>query len=212
MGFGGAGSLAQLGNDLINQSVGYAISAKSASDDWDRYKNSITRGFQYKMEGLKNAGLNPIMAVQGGLGVGAPGLPKTGSTRTGGSAGNPALERAQTLNLSANTAKQVSEGRTAQATADIAEADSRYRLSPEGLAAYGRQKASDAEPKTIPQMGSKFLTNALDQWKNRRKGTAESPWLRRLDTNPRRSNHVPQFEDPSGRNWGRKLKARDMRK
>lgn len=60
------GSLAQLGNQSIGQSIGYGISAKLASTAWDKQKNLLTRGPTYARIGLEKAGYNPILYLHGG--------------------------------------------------------------------------------------------------------------------------------------------------
>lgn len=167
MSFGAAGSAAQLGNDLINQSVGYAISAKSASDDWDRYKNSITRGFQYKMEGLSNAGLNPILAAAGGLGAGAPSLPKTGPTRTGGSVDNPAVAASTVAAQRASAAASTSSAQLLEDQAAGVRYENIYKAglagfweSPEGVRAIRQGAINSALPQTAPGIAANLTWQA----------------------------------------------------
>lgn len=54
------------------------------SKSWDRWKNAQTRGYLYKQIGLKEAGLNPILAASGGLGLGSGGLPTSVAGGAGG--------------------------------------------------------------------------------------------------------------------------------
>jgi len=98
-------SAAQLGTQSIGQSIGYAISAQTASDDWDRWKKSLLRGPKYRMLGLERAGLNPILAVQGGLGVGAPSVQPLGGR--GGGGGSPGGTNPEVAHSQANLARAV---------------------------------------------------------------------------------------------------------
>lgn len=164
---GGYGSLAQLGNQSIGQSIGYGISAQLASNDWDRYKNSLTRGFQYKMTGLRAAGLNPIMAVQGGLGIGMPQLPSSKPSSAGGPGGNPHLERMQARLLDAQSAKAVMEARLTSANLSRATGEAAFYQTPEGRDVIRKKAYNEALPNTWPGAaikGGSMMWNQLKDW------------------------------------------------
>lgn len=57
---------AGMGMDFGSQAFGYGLNAMAASKAWDRQKNLMTRGPGYEMQGLRAAGLNPILAATGG--------------------------------------------------------------------------------------------------------------------------------------------------
>jgi len=57
----GAGMAAGLGASSRWESFGYGQMA--ASRAWDKWKDSLTRGPEYRMIGLRSAGLNPILAA-----------------------------------------------------------------------------------------------------------------------------------------------------
>ncbi len=200
---GGAAAAGIVGPS-IGSLVTYGLNAMAASKAHDRSKNMMTRGYLYTQEGLEKAGLNRMLAL-GAQSLGGSAKAQMAHAASPGKGSNPVLDALSAQNLEANTAKQSAEGRVAASNAVIADLNAKFRASPEGMAIYSRQLTTDSEPKTLPQVGSKFLTNALEAWKNR-KGTPANPW-RRID-----KPKTPRFEDPSGKNWGVPLKARDMRK
>lgn len=57
------GGLTSTGRALIGAGVSHYFGQKSAAQAWDKWKDSLTRGPKYRMIGLRNAGLNPVLAA-----------------------------------------------------------------------------------------------------------------------------------------------------
>lgn len=74
-GFGAqaAGGGLSTGSALSRMGAGYFAGQMASSRAHDRAKNMMTRGPTYRMIGLRKAGLNPIAAAGGALGVGGSG-------------------------------------------------------------------------------------------------------------------------------------------
>lgn len=200
-GMGAGAAAAQLGNDMLNQSMGFGLSAKSASIDWDRYKNSITRGMLYRMEGLDVAGLNPIMAVSGGLAAGSPQLPKVGPTRTGGSVGNPALQGAQIRAANAQAAQATNAAELLRVQGIGVGLDNvgkkglaDFLSTPAGIASIIRQEINKSLPDTWSGMAGKsgfdFKSTAKDLW-DQHSPNFTPDWIRR--------NQIRREQTPSPR-------------
>lgn len=48
---------------LMGAGISHHFGQKSAAQAWDKWKDSLTRGPKYRMIGLRNAGLNPVLAA-----------------------------------------------------------------------------------------------------------------------------------------------------
>jgi len=98
----------------------WGLNAKSASMSWDRWKNSQTRGPTYAMQGLRKAGLNPILAAGRGFsGTARPGAPQA-----------PAVGRSPGVSpIAGSQIKLMEEQRrlVGQQTATAAALESKYR-------------------------------------------------------------------------------------
>lgn len=179
------GSLAQLGNQSIGQSIGYGISAQLASDDWDRWKDSLTRGPTYRMQGLANAGLNPILAVQGGLGVGTPQLPSSKPSGSGGPGTNPALAQAQINAARAATAKLVAEEKGVGFRNIIDEQNASFWNSPLGRQTIIDRERNNALPNTVPAAGIRLLDMLRDGSPSRARDVKAQPRPKQFFIEPR---------------------------
>ncbi len=156
-GGGGGGSLAQLGNQSIGQSIGFGISAALASDDWDRWKRSLRKGPSYRMQGLARAGLNPILAVGGGLGGGMPGPAASHATAGGGPGSNPDLAQKQSSLFAATTARELATANRTNIQATVDQANADYWTSPEGRATIAQGARNKALPSTLTGAGIRLL-------------------------------------------------------
>lgn len=96
----GAG-LALGGLNLLGGAASFGFGQAAVGKSWDKWKDSQTRGFKYKMIGLRKAGLNPILAAQGGLGGGSGGFapPAQASGGTGLPIGTDAVKAYQQSRL-----------------------------------------------------------------------------------------------------------------
>lgn len=177
----------------IEALTSYGLNAMGASMAWDRQKNLMTRGPGYAMEGLRNAGINPILAAGAGIKGGPQGTAQMAhAAKSGGR--NPALDALQAENLSAQTAKTTAEA-TAQNYANVeggALAD--FYGTPPGRATLQRDRVNRSLPDSVPGLIGKGAFNmmgtARDMWRQ------QSPnfmpqierWLQRKD------KHEPRFE------------------
>lgn len=102
--------------NAISQGMAFGLNARSASQSWDRQKNWATRGPSYVMTGLRNAGLNPILAAGSGISSGASRAPQAAPAAPGGQGTGISLAGAQRdlLKSQTNASNQM---------ADKAEAD-----------------------------------------------------------------------------------------
>ena len=72
---------AVLGASAIDSLMGYGFGQAAVSRSWDKYKDSLTRGPSYAVQGLRAAGLNPILAVNRGGGLAGQSFSRVGDTR-----------------------------------------------------------------------------------------------------------------------------------
>lgn len=112
--FGGLAAL-----DFAGMGASFGFGQAAQGRQWDKWKDSQTRGPLYKLIGLEQAGLNPILAAKGGLG-GAGGF--TGSAvASGGQAGSSGAKFMEQLQRSplykAETLRAGAQARQSDATA-----------------------------------------------------------------------------------------------
>lgn len=79
---GGAGAGAA-GFAALDMWQRFGQSQVTASKSYDRQKNMMTRGPTYMMQGLRNAGINPILAAGKGIAGGSARAPQATSTGPG---------------------------------------------------------------------------------------------------------------------------------
>lgn len=72
MGMGIWGAVAQGVTDVASSALGEAMSRRAAKVAWGHQKEAMKSRFKWAMRDLKNAGLNPILAVGPGMAPGAP--------------------------------------------------------------------------------------------------------------------------------------------
>lgn len=77
-----AGMGAQSGGDMMSQTASFLGNKAAAGEAYDRWKNMQTRGPGYMMQGLRAAGINPILAAGGGIKAGASGRPPQAAPAT----------------------------------------------------------------------------------------------------------------------------------
>lgn len=98
----------------------FGLGQSAQSKQWDKWKDSQTRGPLYKLIGLEQAGLNPILAAKGSLGAGGGFAP---SAVASGGQGGPNASAV----YDAITKRRVGQAqiRAARAQATLAEANAR---------------------------------------------------------------------------------------
>ncbi len=206
MGGGALGNLTQLGN----QSVAFGISRQQQSDSWDQWKRSLKKGKVYEMEGLRRAGINPIIAAGGTfLGGTAKALLNQPNAAGAGAPGRNAMIDAAGIKQATNAANLSEQLRiNAVAQGRILAADARYRESADGMKNYHRFRTNEALPNTIPGIFSKgwremtedtSAKQIADDFKpyigpSKRRGTPDNPWTKKSG-----QESWPQFGAPSGK-------------
>ena len=112
--------------DLGGQFVSYGLNARAASKAWDRQKDWATRGPGYMMTGLRNAGLNPILAAQGGFRPGVSSAPMAAPARNPGTGAKNLLVGPQKklMEKQGNAADAAAGASLSRARRDNVEADS----------------------------------------------------------------------------------------
>lgn len=98
----------------------YGFNAMGASLAFDRQKKLIKRGPTWAMIGLRNAGLNPILAASGGLKIGGPGSAQMAHAAK--NEANAPLAAIQANMLSAQTSAADAAASHSNAQADIVRA------------------------------------------------------------------------------------------
>lgn len=174
---GGFGSLAQLGNQSIGQSIGYGIANRQMHDSYDIWKKSLKRGPTYTAIGLEAAGLNRIIAAGGGVTATNAGAMIKANAATGspGSA-NPAL--AQKKGNVAKAQKDALDAAAGASNASALLANTNAEIAAQGLprakalAAYYATSAgqgtaiagevNSSYPNTITGAGIKGAYNARE--------------------------------------------------
>ena len=78
------GGLVSTAGDLLGAGLSFGLGQAAAGQQWDKWKDSQTRGPLYRLIGLEEAGLNPILAAKGGLGGGGGGFTPTAVASGGG--------------------------------------------------------------------------------------------------------------------------------
>jgi len=162
----------------IDTLTSYGMNAMSASMAWDRQKNLMTRGPGYAMQGLKNAGINPILAAGAGIKGGPQGSAQMAHAAQSGKGKNPILDALTARNVEASTAKLTAEA-SAQNYQNVglgAEAD--YMGSPEGIGTMIRDRVNRSLPDSIPGLIGKGAFGSI--------GTARDIW----------NKNAPNFMDP----------------
>jgi len=126
---GVAQSLAALGSSAlktaVDQGVGgainYGFSSLAANKAYQNQKNLLLKGPYLRVQGLKLAGLNPILAAKGALGSGTPSVAAVAPSVGQSSAPHRAqtnlrkLQKAQITQAGATTSREVANARLASA-------------------------------------------------------------------------------------------------
>lgn len=116
-----AGGLAVgAGMGLVDSLMGFGLGQASASKAWDRYKNSLTRGPTYAMQGYRDAGINPILVARGGKLGASSNFTTQGNAQKAGMAAaaqGMALQQAQIKLIQQQTATSAAQAASLTANA-----------------------------------------------------------------------------------------------
>ncbi len=146
-GIGAAGGIV---GGLLNTGVSAGINAAAASKAHDRQKNMMTRGPTYIMQGLRDAGINPILAAgSGGLGGSAAKISQAHAARGADTATQGALVGSQIRLQDAATAKAVAEKDIIVAGQPAANWNAKFNSTPEGERLLEMDRVNRALPQTI---------------------------------------------------------------
>lgn len=174
---GGLGSLAQLGNQSIGQSIGFGIGRAQQNDAWDIWKKSLLRGPSYRAQGLEAAGINRIIAAGGGAwSTNAGSLIKANTASGSPGSTNPdiaqkqgGLLKAQTGAANASASASNAQATLADTNAEIvsqglprARALAEYYSTPTGAATAIQGEVNTALPNTLTGAGIKGAYNARE--------------------------------------------------
>ena len=166
----GFGSLAQLGNQLIGQSMSHGLNARAAATSWDKWKDSLTRGPTYMMQGYRKAGINPILAATGSgfkstaqQIQSAPGKPGSPGDNPGIATAQGQMIRAQTEQAQAGTSAANAQAALTQAKADVAQQEAEfYQKNPQWIEKAAINKALPATAAGIA--AKEIMPRAQEMW------------------------------------------------
>lgn len=143
----GFGSLAQLGNQSIGQSIGYGISKAQQGDSFNQWKKSLKRGPRYTAIGLERAGINRILAAGGGIGAtSAGGALKANAAGSGSPGENPATAKAQYDLLKMQGRKADAEAVLLEAQIPGANNDRIFNMTEEGYQTNRQRRIRESQP------------------------------------------------------------------
>lgn len=151
----GAG-LGSFASDVALMGVQSAFNQQAAGMAWDRQKNLMTRGPTYAMQGLREAGLNPILAASGGI-KGAGNAPQQSATAISSSGSQRALLGSQLELTKEQTRAAEAQGTKTQAEAMIQGAIANVYQDPEVQNAMKEAEKNKAIPDTPTQVIYKSL-------------------------------------------------------
>lgn len=163
---GAGGSFAQLGTQSIGQSIGFGIGRAQMGDSWDQWKRGLKKGPTYRMEGLRRAGLNPILAAAGGL-QGPPTPTNANPAGKGGLGENPVTAGETRNTAKAMQDKLLSEGDLARTQSELvgaqqAEANAKrlFYESQTGINSVRLRETLKSMPQSIGQAVGAGVWNA----------------------------------------------------
>ncbi len=143
---------------LLNTAISAGINAAAASKAHDRQKNMMTRGPTYIMQGLRDAGINPILAAgSAGLGGSAAKVSQAHAARGTDSAMQGALAGSQIRLQDAATAKAIAEKDIIQSRQPFENWKAQFYASDEGQRLIKTSLENEALPKTWPAAGARGL-------------------------------------------------------
>ncbi len=146
----GVGAAGGIAGGLIGTAISAGVNAAAASKAHDRQKNMMTRGPSYIMQGLRAAGINPILAAgSGGLMGSAAKIAQAHAARGTESATQGALA-ASTIRLQdATTSKAMAERDIIASGQPAANWWAKFSGTPEGERLMEMDRVNRALPQTI---------------------------------------------------------------
>ncbi len=212
-GFNDLGAVLSAG---VGSAINFGFNARQASTSWDRQKNWATRGPGYMMQGLRAAGLNPILAAQGGFSAGASKAPQASGTSSDVSpiaGGQRGLMRAQTSAARALQLKTDQERALIAVNTQLQNLDvpSRTKMaawlaSPAGQAAQQLKIENDALPNTtagaVIKAGKSLIGPARSAVKTRAQ-TIKQPGESEADAAKRYRRELDELSNRTRPRWVR---------
>ncbi len=136
--------------NIINTGISAGINAAAASKAHDRQKNMMTRGPTYMMQGLRDAGINPILAAgSAGLGGSAAKISQAHAARGSDSIMQGALAGSTIRLQEAGTAKALAERDIIAAGQPAANWWAKFSGTPAGERLMEMDRVNRALPQTI---------------------------------------------------------------
>lgn len=169
----GAGVAASASAGLLS----YGLNALAASKQYSRMKQMMKKGPSLQMEGLRRAGLNPILAAGAGIKGGPLGSAQQAHAAQMGSGSNVGLQALQANQ--ARTAANLNTAGTAKITAETNILDSQrvyeagraaFYSTPEGI----KLIKDEAYKNSIPDTMTGNLMRMMQQMKNVTPGSAKN--------------------------------------
>lgn len=147
----------------VGSSIGYGISKAQLDDSYNNWRKSLRRGPTYRMQGLRAAGINPILAAGGGIGATATAA-KLNPAGGGGGAGDPfsahteRRERQAKTGLSAaGTELAENQNKIVSAQLVYEQGKAEFYASKEGKSVIRQEAIHNASPNTWPGLFSRGL-------------------------------------------------------
>lgn len=162
-------------NTLLGASLSFGLNAASTSKAHDRQKNMMTRGPTYIMQGLRDAGINPIIAAgSSGFGGQSARAPQAGSA-TVPDAGRASLAVTQKRLAEAATAKTLAERDIIAANQPAANWNAAFNLTPTGKTVMQMDRVNAAMPNSWSANAARGLFHLNEGIKSRPR-TPNPPW------------------------------------
>lgn len=203
----GGAAAGQAGFAALDMWQRFGQSQVTASKAYDRQKNLMTRGPTYIMKGLRDAGINPIIAAGGGISASSARAQMAAPTGPGSPVSADAFKvnDAKAL-LKSQTAAALQQGRLVSAQANIAEAQgvkaaalAAYYRSPEGIATLIDGEVNSSLPSTLPAAGIRAIRSVMPPVPHKAIKEFKETWSQ---TQERLKKPNPYFDDARSKKAG----------
>lgn len=150
--FTGSGSIGGLGQSLFDA----GLSELAAHQAWKRQEKMLTHQMQWRVEDLKKAGLNPMLAITGGMGGGGGGsVPMAHGPSTNIASVMQALGQNKAVNAQVSLTDSQRDLNLAQASKLRSEIDLNEVLKPyytaKGTEAYSSAREAEARTRVLQE-------------------------------------------------------------